>query len=196
MKLIVYISVHFTTWLLSAHRVAVPQSPVIHPGVGANRFCKPGECCEFKLRIYQRCIVEDNYDTRSLETWPLFYDFVDKKRKPITPITRDYNKKACFSKDCGMDSIGHVLGPGDFYMRWHMEEDAPSIPVRMDSGWLTYCFGGVDHAEPERCSASRWTESDGENWWEACASKPSNGMANRTRVGRYCFLCMTKLTVK
>jgi hypothetical protein len=153
------------------------------PAVAPKDACPPGECCEFKLRIYQRCVLKDNYGTKDVQTWPLFYDFLDKNRETIQPITGDYNTKACYTPECDKDSVGNITGPGDFYMRWEYKEH-PEYDGGKVRGEMTYWYGNVDHMDYERCMVEDWTDYPGEvtRWANDCEEKENVVFSNRTRV--------------
>jgi hypothetical protein len=142
--------------------------------------CPTGECCEFKLREYQRCVPLDNFGAKEVQTWPLFFDFLGKDQKPIQPITGDYNMKACLPEECHGQSVGNITGPDDFYMRWQYKE------MYVGNGWanITYWYRGVDHTDFDRCVIGDWTEYQGDftKWVKDCENKENSALANRTRV--------------
>jgi len=175
-----------TTYLLSipaSGLSADPTAPAPRAEVTLKTACPLGECCEFKLRMYQRCIPKDNYGTKNVQTWPLFYDFLDKDRKPIQPITGDYNMKACLFDDCQWVSVGNITGPDDFYMRWQYGDDQKYNGGK-GLAIMTYEFGGIDHEDQERCVVEEWTDYPGEltRWVHDCQAKENTAFANRTRV--------------
>lgn len=153
--------------------------------VASKAACPPGECCEFKLRLYQRCVPLDSYGKKEMQTWPLFYDFLHKDRSPIEFITGDYNRKACLEPEegCGRLSVGNITGPDNFYMRWQY---SANLTVNEGKGWvtMTYWYGGVDHKDFERGVVGDWTDYPGEltRWVNDCEDKGNHAFANRTRV--------------
>ena len=109
--------------------------------------------------------------------------FLDKDRKPIQPITGDYNMKACLFDDCQWVSVGNITGPDDFYMRWQYGDDQKYNGGK-GLAIMTYEFGGIDHEDQERCVVEEWTDYPGEltRWVHDCQAKENTAFANRTRV--------------
>ncbi|KAF2688298.1 hypothetical protein K458DRAFT_146260 [Lentithecium fluviatile CBS 122367] len=145
-------------------RNAIARSPTPEVSISTDTGdppCRKGKrCCTFKLRVYQRCIPKNNYKSR-VQSWPLFYDFLSKDRKPITPIRGDYNHKACLRDDCEWASVGNITGPGDFYMRWQYQyNEVPNGKEGERQDDMTYWFEGVDHSQL-RCASGNWTDYQG-----------------------------------
>jgi hypothetical protein len=183
MILLRYIVALLATHLLPA--LATPEDPA--PLVGGTSIeqttCTAGKCCEFKLRLYQRCVPTSAYGENKVQTWPRFYDFLYKNGTPITPIKGDYNMKACLVTECGLEgSIGNITGPGDFYMRWQYQEDNESGDKK-GKDKMTYWFDKVDHDSLLRCKKGDWTQYHDQLrlWVDDCRTQGEH-FANRTRV--------------
>jgi len=152
--------------------------------------CRPGKpCCNFKLRIYQRCIPQPNNYQGRVETWPLFYNFASASNQPIEPIAGDYNMQVC--DGCtGPEIFGNITGPNNLFLRWSwFEEPRGGSNIHWDI--LTYWTHNPDghfyenHRDRATCNFAEgeWSEYDEDHrkWGDACRFKGSNWF-NRTRV--------------
>jgi hypothetical protein len=186
-----------TQWLSTAfshpNHLARSHSPNSVNTAAEAPACRKGKpCCSFKLRIYQRCIPQPTDLQGRVETWPLFYDFLDAKKQPIYPIQGDYNMKKC--DECvgpvADKRIGNITGPNGLYMRWDWFEEQRS---QRDVFWdvMTYWTNNGDHHYYEDHRDRRvcdfqngnWTEyeEDHRAWGDQCRFR-GQAWFNRTRV--------------